>query len=102
MHTHAHNQHVREGGVVVDERCAGEADAVEVEDDVDRVDRARLVAHLHATQDDLIQEAREPVLDLGVLGDQRREREMAVHQVVVVDDAAHLQRARRGVDGERA
>ena len=57
---------VAEGWVVVDEGSAGEADAVKVEDDVDRIDAARLVSDLHPTQDDLEQKPCQAVFGLGV------------------------------------
>ena len=63
--------------------------AVKVEDDIDRVDGARLVSHLDTPQNDLVEEARETLLDLGLLGHEGREARRAVDQVVVVD-VAHV------------
>ena len=57
---------VAEGWVVVDERSAGEADAVKVEDDVDRIDAARLVSDLHPAQNDLEQKPCQAVFGFGV------------------------------------
>ena len=62
-----------------------EADAVEVEDHVDAVDRPRLVPDLHPPEHDLVQEAGQPVLDLRVILDQLGQILVAVHQVVVVE-----------------
>ena len=43
--------------IVVYERSAGETNAVEVKDDVDRVDAPRLIPDFHTPQNDFVQKA---------------------------------------------
>ena len=58
---------VRSSRVVVQERSTSESNAVKVEDDVNGINRPRLVSNFHSTENDLVQEAGEAILRLGML-----------------------------------
>ena len=55
---------VGESGIIVNEGRACESNAVKVEDNVDGIDGARLVADFHAAQYDFIEEANKALLGL--------------------------------------
>ena len=75
---------VRERRVVVDERRAGETDAVEVEDHVDGVHGPRLVPDFHPPQNDFVEEPGEAVLHFRKLLHEGGEPVVPVDEVVVV------------------
>ena len=66
---------VGESGIIVNEWRACESNAVKVEDNVDGIDGARLVADFHAAQYDFIEEANKAPLGLRELCNKLRQPE---------------------------
>jgi len=75
---------VGESGVIVDERRASEANAIEIEHNINGIHRPGLVANFHTTQDNLVQESRETILGFWVLRHELGERIIAIHKVIVI------------------